>query len=287
MGSRVQPLLLLTLAAVAAAFVVLYESVFVDVAGMWMSDANYSHGPLLLLAVAYLIWARRGELAATELRPSVAGLLVVAASLATLLVGTAGVEFFMMRISAVGVVAGAVVFLAGWGWLRLLMLPLFLTVLTIPVPPVIFYQATFPLQLLATRFGVAALQLFQIPVLRDGNVITLAHTTLEVTEACSGIRSLVSLFALAILYGHFADSRRFARMTIALSAIPVAVVANGVRVAGTGIAAQYIGPAAATGFLHTFSGWVVFMASFVLLTVIANTLRLVPMTNAVPRSQVA
>ena len=112
-----------------------------------------------------------------------------------------------MRVSAIGVIAGVVLFLAGWRWLRLLLFPLASPALMIPIPPVLFYQAAFPLQLLATKFGVLALQVLDIPVLREGNVITLAHTTLEVTEACSGIRSLVSLFTLAVLYGYFTDGR--------------------------------------------------------------------------------
>jgi exosortase len=105
----------------------------------------------------------------------------------------------------------------------------------------------------------------QIPVLREGNIIFLANTTLEVAEACSGIRSLVSLLTLGIVYGYFMDSRLWVRVVLALSTIPIAVFANGVRVAGTGVAAHYYGAEAAEGFLHTFSGWLVFMAAFVVL----------------------
>jgi exosortase len=116
--------------------------------------------------------------------------------------------------------------------------------------------------------------MMHIPVLREGNVIALAHTTLEVTEACSGIRSLVSLFALAVLYGYFTDPRRVPRILIALSSIPIAIVANGLRITGTGIAAQYLGPAATTGFLHTFSGLTVFVTSFLMLVAMANALKM-------------
>ena len=189
------------------------------------------------------------------------GLVLVIGSLLVLLVGTAGVEFFLMRVSAIGVIVGGVLFLAGWGWLRVLLFPLALTALVIPIPPVIFYQLTFPLQVLATKFGVGALQLLGIPVFREGNVISLAHTTLEVTEACSGIRSLLSLFTLAVLYGYFTDPRLGARVAIALSSIPIAIIANGLRIAGTGVAAHYISPSMATGFFHAFSGWTMFLTS--------------------------
>jgi exosortase len=128
------------------------------------------------------------------------------------------------------------------------------------------------LQLLATKLGVAALHLTGIPVLQEGNVIALAHTTLEVTEACSGIRSLLSLFALAVLYGYFSHLRPLARSALALTSVPIAIVANGLRIAGTGIAAHHIGAEAATGFFHTFSGWTVFMTSFAMLMAVATVL---------------
>jgi exosortase len=169
-----------------------------------------------------------------------------------------------------------VLFLAGWGWLRVLAFPIGLSLLMIPLPPVVFYQIAFPLQLLATKFGVAILQLTRIPVLREGNVIALAHTTLEVTEACSGIRSLLSLFTLAILYAYFSTPRNDRRILMALSSIPIAIVANGLRIAGTGLAAQYVGPSAASGFFHAFSGWAVFMTSFAMLVALGNALRLLP-----------
>jgi exosortase len=264
----------LALTGLVAAFLLLYGRLLVDLSMTWNLDANYSHGVLLLPVVIYLVWNRRRELAATERRPATLGLVIVVGSLMVLLVATAGVEFFLMRMSVVGVAVGIVLFLAGWPWLRLLQFPLGLSLLMIPLPPVLFYQIAFPLQLLATRFGVAALQLMRIPVLREGNVIALAHTTLEVTEACSGIRSLVSLFALAVLYGYFTDPRRAPRILIALSAIPIAIVANGLRITGTGIAAQYLGPAATSGFLHTFSGLAVFVTSFLMLVALANVLKM-------------
>jgi len=248
-----------------AAFCALYASVGADLVRAWLMDGNYSHGPLILPVIAYLVWMRRQRLALCPLTPSTAGLAIVAASLGLLLVGTAGVEFFLMRVSAIGVILGTIVYLAGWRWLRELAFPLSLTALIIPVPPVLFYQAAFPLQLLATRFGVSVLQLFDIPVLREGNLIALPHTALEVTEACSGIRSLVSLFSLAVLYGYFNCRGVGSRIAVALSSIPIAIVANGARIAGTGIAAHLIGPSAATGFFHLFSGWAVFVASALML----------------------
>lgn len=258
------------------AFALLYGRLLVDLSKVWSTDANYSHGLLILPLVGYFVWTRRGVLAETERKPAVSGLVLVLVSLSVLLVGTAGVEFFLMRTSALGVAVGSLLFLAGWRWLRVLAFPIALSVLLVPLPPVVFYQIAFPLQVMATKFGVAILQLTHIPVLREGNVILLAQTTLEVTEACSGIRSLLSLFALAVLYGYFTTPGNTQRIVIALSSIPIAIVANGLRIAGTGIAAQYVGPGAATGFFHTFSGWTVFMTSFVMLLAVGHALKLLP-----------
>ena len=257
----------------AAAFAILYAPVFVDLARTWLTDENYSHGPLLAPVAAFIVWRRRTLFTAEAVRPSNAGLILVLGGLAALLVGTAGVEFFLMRTSALVLIAGIAAFIGGWQWMRLVFFPLSLLLLTIPMPPVIFYQAAFPLQLLATKFGVAALQVFDVPVLREGNIITLAQVTLEVTEACSGIRSLVSLSALATLYGYFTDDSTWRRAAISLSSVPIAIVANGLRVAGTGLAAHFIAPSTATGFFHAFSGWAVFMTSFVMLMAVARLLK--------------
>jgi exosortase len=261
------------LAAFVVAFALLYAQVFVDLVKNWIRDPNYSHGFAILPISAYLVWLRRDRIAAVEPNPNWLGLLLVAGSLIMLLVGTAGVEYFLMRTSAIGVVTGAVLYVGGTRLLRVLAFPLAFSLLMIPLPAIVFYRIAFPLQLLATRFGVSVLQLAHIPVLREGNVIQLAHTTLEVAEACSGIRSLVSLFSLAVLYGYFVATRPMVRAIIAISSVPIAIVANGLRVAGTGIAANYVGPAAATGFFHTFSGWLVFVASFAMLATIASALR--------------
>ena len=257
----------------AGSVIALYAPVLADLAKDWAHDDNYSHGFLIPPIAAYFVWRRRGELFALPRRPSVLGLFVIAASLAVLLVGTIGVELFLTRISLLGVMTGAVIFLCGWRWLRLVALPLAFLVLMIPLPAIVFNQIAFPLQLLATRFGVGVLRLAEIPVLREGNVIVLANMNLEVAEACSGIRSLVTLFSLAIVFGYFADSRPTARVLIALSSVPIAIVANGLRVAGTGLAAYHFGAGVAGGFFHTFSGWLVFVASFGLLAAIAAGLR--------------
>ena len=182
-----------------------------------------------------------------------------------LVVGILGSELFLTRISLLGAIGGSLLFLFGWQVIRILAFPLGILLLMVPLPAIIFNQITFPLQLWASEFGEFVLNTSRIPVLREGNVLILANTTLEVAEACSGIRSLISLLTLGIVFGYFTDSRQTVRTLIALSTIPIAIFANGVRVAGTGIAAHYFGSAAAEGFFHEFSGWLLFLVAFALL----------------------
>jgi exosortase A len=262
---------LLTVGPVIIGMIVVYLPMLRKLVYDWGHDDNYSHGFLIVPIAAYLVWERRAELSAARPSPSTLGLLVVAISLMMLVAGQLGAELFLTRVSLIGVLAGAVLFLYGWEHLRVVWFPLAFLLLMIPIPAIIFNQIAFPLQLLASRFGETVLRLFDIPVLREGNVMTLANTQLEVAEACSGIRSLISLLTLGIVYGYFTDKRFLVRLVIALSTIPVAIVANGLRVAGTGIAAYHYGEEAAQGFFHEFSGWVVFVVSLAMVFVIQRT----------------
>jgi len=255
-----------------AAFAFLYRSVIAKLVYDWTYDGNFSHGFLIVPIAAYLVWERRKKLAATPIEPSVVGLVLLVGSLATLAAGILGAELFLSRVSMIGVIGSVVLFTTGWRFLRVLMFPLAFLLLMIPIPAIIFNEIAFPLQLLASRCAEWTLSTAHIPVLREGNIIVLANTTLEVAEACSGIRSLISLVTLAIIYGYFTDDRIWARIVLTLAAIPVAVAANAARVAGTGVAAHYYGPEAAEGFFHTFSGWMLFVVAFVMLFTIQKLL---------------
>ena len=256
-----------------ASFLALYWSVIRKLIFDWTNDDNYSHGFFIVPLAALFVWERRHRLAASPIRPSAVGLLFITASIGVLLAGTLGAELFLSRVSMLGVLGGGILFVLGWSHLRALTFPLAFLVLMIPIPAIIFNQIAFPLQLLASQVGEIALRTFQIPVLREGNVMILANTSLEVAEACSGIRSLISLLTLGIVYGYFMDPRASVRILLTLSTIPIAILTNGLRVAGTGVAAHYYGVAAAEGFFHTFSGWMVFGAAFALLCGIASVIR--------------
>jgi exosortase len=253
------------LALVAAAAAVVYTPIISSLVHQWASDENYSHGFIIVPFAVWFAWRKRRALAALAPAPSAAGLAVVALSLLLLLAGLFGAELFLTRISLIGIIAGTILFLFGWRHLRLLAFPVGLLLLAVPLPAIVFNQIAFPLQLLASRTGETVLSTAGIPVLREGNILVLPTTTLEVAQACSGIRSLMSLVSLAVILGALREPRRWARAALALLAVPVAIVANAARVAGTGHAADYIGPQAAQGFFHLFSGWLMFVVAFALL----------------------
>jgi exosortase len=250
----------------------MYGGIVSSLARQWASDDNYSHGFFVVPLALYFAWERRADLKSAPIHPSSLGVLLIAGSLGVLLGGLLGAELFLTRISLVGVIAGIVLYVWGREHLRLLAFPIAFLLLMIPLPTIIFNQIAFPLQLLASRAGETVISLAGIPVVREGNVLQLPSQTLEVAEACSGIRSLVSLIMLAIVLGHFTERRLGRKVLIALAAIPIAILANAARVAGTGLASELISPAVAEGFLHTFSGWLLFVVAFIGLVAVQRAL---------------
>jgi exosortase len=254
-------------------FILLYRNVFISLVSDWHANENYSHGFLILPLACYFAWQRRKRFTDIPRNPSYSGLIFILLGTIILLMGILGSEVFLPRISLLFVLAGAILFIYGWPHLKVMLFPIAFLLLMIPIPAIIFNQVAFPLQLLASRFGEAALMICQIPVLREGNVIFLANTNLEVAEACSGIRSLISLLTLGIIYGYFGESLSWLRVFLVIATIPIAIIANGIRVAGTGIAAHFYGPEAAHGFFHVFSGWIVFLAAFAMLFLLHRIIR--------------
>jgi exosortase len=284
---------LLVVAAVAFA----YWGIVAKLGRVWWEDENYSHGLLIPFIIGYILWTERDALVRAVRRPSLAwGALLVACALFALWAGTAGAEMFLQRTSLVLLCGGLVVYFFGFALLRRVAVPLLLLLLAIPIPAIIFNKIAFPLQLFASRCAVASMQLLDIPVLRQGNVIELmplgSTTTqkLEVVEACSGIRSLMTLVTLAVVFAYFTFPRddagsdgdgdsthkrgRFAWLKsygvwrsfiLVASAVPIAIITNAGRVSGTGILSRYYGTRVADGFFHEFSGWVVYVAAFLLL----------------------
>jgi exosortase len=285
-------------AAIAAALAFLYFVTLAKLGHDWWTDENYSHGLLIPLIIGYILWNERARLGRVLTRPSLLwGGAFIAFAMLALWAGTAGAELYLQRLSLVLMLAGIVVYFWGFALLRLLLVPLGLLLLAIPIPAIIFNKIAFPLQL------------FDIPVLRQGNVIELyplnSHETkkLEVVEACSGIRSLMTLLTLAVVFAYFTHPKRddkdgrnngaggsnndssllnamrhypFWRSAILVaSAVPIAILTNALRVSGTGILSRYYGTQVADGFFHSFSGWVVYVVAFLLLFAVGWALDLV------------
>ncbi len=252
-------------AALIASLAFLYAGVLARLAAQWWSDPNFSHGLFVPLFSAFLVWRDRGKLRSVPLSPSWGGLPILIVGLIILVLGDLGAELFLARFSLLIAIAGLVVYAGGWKLFKALLFPWAFLVLMIPLPQIIFNQLTFPLQLLASKLASGLLPLCNVPVLREGNVINLPLMPLEVAEACSGIRSLMSLGTMAIIYGALMDTSVSRRVVLALASIPIAVAANAFRIFGTGMLVQYWDPGRALGFFHEFSGWVIFMISLLML----------------------
>lgn len=243
----------------------LYASILWRLAKQWMSDPNFSHGIFVPAFALFVLWQKRKEIGAVERSPSWTGIPTLICSLLMLVLGTMGAENFFSRASFLLLIAGLVVLFWGWPMFRAVLFPWAFLILMIPIPEILLQKVTFPLQLLASKLAAALLPLAGVPVFRQGNVINLPAMPLEVAQACSGIRSLLSLVTLAIIYGYLMDHRKWVRIILALSAVPIAVAANSLRIVGTGLTVQYWDPDKAEGFYHTFSGWLIFVVSLAML----------------------
>jgi len=253
-----------------------YYRVLAKLVTDWWQIPDFSHGFLVPIFAAYLVWAKRKTLLNTKVAPTWSGIAVVALGLVILLLGIYGAELFLSRVSLVILLAGLVLGFGGWQLLKELRFALLVLLLAIPIPSIVFNEITLPLQILASKLASALLPLFGVPVLREGNVIELPAMKLEVAEACSGIRSLMSLFTLSIFYGYFLEKSFLRRAVLALSSIPIAIAANAVRILGTGLCVQYWDPDKALGFFHEFSGWVIFLVSLGCLFAVHRAMCLFP-----------
>ena len=227
----------------------------------WISNPDYSHGLIVAPTAAWLAWRRRDELRRQPMRPAWTGAVVATLSLVLFAMGTLAAELFTTRVSLIGVLVGTVAYTAGWRHVRVAAFPIAFLLFMIPLPAILFDRVTASLQLVASGLGESLLQLADVPVLRDGNVLTMSAVSLNVTEACSGIRSLMSLLALTSLVAYVIEPTRVRQVVLTLSAVPLAIVLNGMRVAVTGVAAASIGPSVARGTPHELTGWLVFVAA--------------------------
>jgi exosortase len=248
-----------------------------SLAELWLSDDNYSYGFLIPPLAAYFVWEKRYRLQDLPTRGSSLGLVVVGAAFLCFFVGMLGGINYLPRLSAVLLLFGGVLWVGGRRWARELAFPVAFLLLMIPFPRFVMIQISFPLQLFAAEVAEAALHALDVPILRTGNVIHLAHTQLEVAEACSGLRSLLALITTGVVFAYFFGHTTLHRIIVVAMSIPIAILVNALRVAGTGWLAHAFGADVATGFYHTLEGFGMFGLAFSLLALVGfATSRLVP-----------
>jgi exosortase len=253
--------------------IVLYYPVIRDLVGDWIIDDNYSHGFLIPLVSAFFIWRQRKDLRATQRTSNGWGLVIFLGGLLLYPAATIAAEYFTMRLSLLVVVGGLILYLGGREFTGKLLFPLLYLVFMIPLPYVLYYSLSFPLELLASRFTVMAVSVLGIPIVREGNILHLQHITLQVIDACSGLRSLISLSALAAAMAYMSQKTVLKGAILFLAAVPVAIVANVLRLSVTAVLASLYGESVAQGFFHEFSGVVVFLFAVISLSLIGGFLR--------------
>ncbi len=257
------PLLLLT--AAIAALILLYLPFFKTLVAAWGHNENYSHGYFIPFISLYMVYLLRFRLQKEAFTGSLLGLLVLIPGLLLLVAGKVGSEFFIQRFSFLLCLLGIILLLAGARIARIVLVPVFYLVFMIPLPAIIWNKLAFPLQLFGSALTEEVIRFLGVPVFREGNILHLAETSLEVVAACSGLRSLVTMFALAGLLAFLAKLSLWKRLVLFVSAAPAAIIANIIRLTGTALLASIYGGKVAQGFLHDFSGMVVFAIGLMLL----------------------
>lgn len=257
---------LVWLALIVGSFLYLYFPVLTHLIYDWSNNPDYSHGFLVPLLSLFFLKERWEKFAQTPAATSWLGLVVICFGLFVLFAGHLSAELFSMRFSMIILITGLTLYHFGIQRLRVAFFPIAFLCFMIPLPAILLNTLTFPLQLLAAKFSTFSLQLVHLPVYREGNVIFLPHATLEVVEACSGLRSLMSLLTLSVVFAYMTQKNPWKFAFLVISAIPIAIVANAFRIWGTGVLAYFFGMQAADGFYHTFAGWLVFVVAFILLS---------------------
>ncbi|HYP09428.1 MAG TPA: exosortase/archaeosortase family protein [Bryobacteraceae bacterium] len=243
-----------------------YGPVLARLVDQWNTDEDMGHGFFVPAIAAYIAWQKKDELLSRTLKPNPLGIVIVLFAALQLYIGTLGAELFLARTAFVEGVIGVVLCLGGTYALRVMAFPLVVLCFMVPIPAVIYNQITFPLQLFASNVAATVLEFIGIPVLRDGNVLELPSQKLNVVEACSGIRSLLSLTFLSLVYGYFFDKKGWMRAALFAATVPIAILANAARVTLTGVMSEY-NPEWAHGTAHTAQGWVIFMIALFMMVV--------------------
>jgi len=247
------------------AFLALYYPFIQTLMRDWDTNDNYSQGYFIPFVSAFMIWWVLKDLETNDLKPSNWGIAIIVLGLLQLFIAKVGSEYFLQRTSMIIVLFGISFFLFGGRFTKTIWLPLVYLIFMVPLPAIIWNRIAFPMQLFASAITEDVVRFIGIPILREGNVLHLAQTSLEVVDACSGLRSLVNILGLAVGLGFVMNKEAWKRWVLFFAAFPIAVIVNIIRLAGTAVLATRYGGDVARGFLHDFSGWLVFVAGIALL----------------------
>lgn len=230
----------------------------------WIDNEDMGHGFFVPAVAIYIAWQNREKWIDLPLRRNWLGLVVILLGTMQLVAATLGAEFFLSRTALLITLSGMLLYVGSWPLLKEMLFPIFLLGFMIPIPEIIYNQITFPLQMFASLVAEWGLSVFGIPVLREGNILEIPSQRLSVVEACSGIRSLLSLTFLSLAYGYFFESRTWMRWLLFFVTIPIAIIANAARVTLTGLFSEW-DPQLAQGIFHTMEGWVIFVLAMCML----------------------
>ena len=255
-------------------FIFLFGQTVLKLANDWMLNDNYSHGILVPFITVYMIWQKKDELKKLPKKTNYNGLIVLFFGLLLFFIGNIGAELFITRTAIIITVAGICLLYLGWRVTAVIAMPLVYLMLMIPLPAVIWNKIAFPMQLFATELTTAIVHKIGIPLLREGNILYLPNMTFEVVDACSGLRSLTSLIALSGAFAYISKLNTINKWILFFTAIPIAIILNIFRLVSTTLMAEYISPRMAEGFLHDFSGYIVFIFALILIYALYSILNM-------------
>lgn len=264
----------ISIAWFSALLTVVYFPILKHLVEQWMTDEDVGHGFFVIPVAVFIAWQRRERLLQIECKPAWWGIALIAWAAIQAYIGALAAELFLQRTAFLISLLGVLLVMGGTALVKELLFPLALLPFMIPIPTVIYNQITFPLQLFASRVAEAALELLNIPVFRDGNVLELASQRLSVAEACSGIRSLLSLTFLSLVFAYFFDNKVWMRWALFFGTIPIAILANSGRVTITGVLSE-IDTELAHGFFHSLEGWIIFLIALAMLVALHWTINFV------------